>query len=221
MRITSLTLDAADLRPLYEFYAGDLGLAVVKRTADALTLQAGATALTFRRAERPALYHFAFNVHPTGFERSRAALAAITPLLHDADGEEVFDFRAWEARACYAYDPAGNVVELIGRRALARAPLPPDPGVLSVGEIGLVTDDVPALTARVTRDLGIPVYRESSGETFAALGDAEGLLILAQRGRVWYPETGKGAVAAPVACRVELEAVAWRVVGPPYQFSNE
>jgi catechol-2,3-dioxygenase len=180
----------------------------------------GGTALTFRRSDRPACYHFAFNVHPARFERARAALATITPLIHDAEGQEVFDFRSWDARACYFYDPAGNIVEIIARRALADTPTPPDPAFLSVSEIGLVADDVPALTARITRETGLPVYRESSGETFAALGDAEGLLILAQRGRIWYPDTGKAAVLAPVESTLEAGGVTLRLAGPPYQFTR-
>ena len=185
-----------------------------------MTLQAGETALTFRRGEAGAVYHFAFNVHPTRFERARAAMAAITPLLHDGDGQEVFDFRSWNARACYFYDPAGNIVELIARSDLSAAPVPRDPGFMSVSEIGLVADDVPALTARITRDLVLPIYRESAGDTFAAIGDEEGLLILAQRGRIWYPETGKASVPAPLACEVQIGSAKWQMQGPPYQFSR-
>ncbi len=220
MKIISLTLEAADLSGLHEFYAGDLALPVLRRNAEALSLQAGSTQLTFRRGPRGSVYHFAFNVHPSRFERVRAGFAAITPLLHDADGEEIFEFRSWNARACYFYDPAGNVVELIARRDLSDRPAPPPPGLMSVSEVGLTTDDVPALTARLERELGLPVYRDSAGDTFAALGDPEGLLILAQRGRTWYPDTGKAAVPAPVTCVVESGGARWQVQGPPYQFAR-
>ncbi len=219
MKIDELTLDAGDLLPLYEFYGGDLGLPVVRRGPDLLVLQVGATRLHFRRAPGKPCYHFAFNVHPSRFERARAALAALTPLIHDQDGNDIVDFRAWDARACYCYDPAGNVVEMIGRRELAASPLPLGTGWLSVGEIGLVTDDVPALTARIGRETGLTVYRESAGESFAALGDAEGLLILAQRGRVWYPDTGKAALAAPLTAQLETGGVRWLLQGPPYRLS--
>ncbi len=219
MRIEELTLDAADLAPLYEFYGGDLGLPVVRRSADLLALQVGATRLQFRRGPVRPCYHFAFNVHPARFERTRAALAAITPLLNDGHGEEVFDFRAWDARASYSFDPAGNVLEIIGRRELSAMSVPDGPGWLCVGEIGLVTDDVPALAIRIGRETGTPVYRESAGETFAALGDAEGLLILVERGRPWYPDTGKPAVAAPVSAVVSAGAQVWQLQGPPYEFA--
>jgi hypothetical protein len=90
---------------------------------------------------------------------------------------------------------------------------------MSVSEIGLVTEDVPALTLRITRELGLPGYRDSAGDTFAALGDEEGLLILAQSGRIWYPETGKASVPATLACELQVGGTSWKVLGPPYQFS--
>ncbi len=219
MRIYDLTLETNDLGPPYEFYAGDLALPVVRRSPDMLALQIGATKLQFRRGPNRPFYHFAINVHPVRFERARATLAAVTQLLHDSDGQEVFDFRSWNARACYCYDTSGNIVELIARNDLSSRPVPAGPGWISVSEIGLVTGDVPAFTSRLMRELGLPVYRESAGETFAALGDTEGLFILAQTGRIWYPETGKAAAPTPVACEVEINGARWRVQGPPYQFS--
>jgi catechol-2,3-dioxygenase len=220
MKIVSLTLVAADLRPIYEFYAGDLAMQVIKRNAELVSVQIGESVLTFRRGDTRHFYHFAINTHPTRFERARAALAALTPLLHDADGQEVFEFRSWNARACYFYDPAGNIVELIARRDLTAMPVPADPGFTSVSEIGLVAEDIPALAARITRELGVPVYRDSAGDTFAALGDEEGLLILAQRGRIWYPDTGKAAVPAPVGCELQAGDDKWNLQGPPYGFSR-
>jgi catechol 2,3-dioxygenase-like lactoylglutathione lyase family enzyme len=220
MKIVSLTLTAPDVRPLFEFYAGDLGMPLVKRSGDALTLRFGATALAFRCEPSAGFYHFALNVHPLRFERARAATAAVTPLLHDGDGQEVFDFRSWDARACYFYDPAGNIVELIARRALTARPIPPEPGFMSISEIGLVTDDVPALTARIGREMDLPVYRDSAGDTFAALGDEDGLLILSQRGRIWYPDTGKTAAPAALDFVLQTEDGSWRIQGPPYQFSR-
>lgn len=219
MRLLEITLDATDLHAAYGFYAGDLGLPVVRRNADLLTLQAGASRLTFRRAQQSAaspFYHLAFNVHPTRFERARAAMAAITPLVHDRNGRDVFDFRSWDATACYFIDPLGNVGELIARRDLRGEPVPSDPGILAIGEIGLVTGDVPALTKRLSRELGAEVYRDSSGDEFAALGDEGGLLILSQQGREWYPETDKAAVSAPLTVLLEANGQRHRIELPAF-----
>jgi len=223
MRLLELTLDTTDLTAAYSFYAGDLGLPVVRRAADALTLQAGASRLTFRRAEPTAVapsYHFAFNIHPTRFERARATMAAVTPLVHDRSGRDVFDFRSWDATACYFMDPLGNVGELIARRDLRGEPVPPDPGILAIGEIGLVTGDVPALTKRLSRELGAGVYRDSSGDEFAALGDEHGLLILVSLGRIWYPDTGKAASAAPLTVLLEANGQRRRIEAPAFSVQS-
>jgi catechol-2,3-dioxygenase len=206
MRLLEITLDATDLHAAYSFYGGDLGLAVVRRTPTTLTLQVGASRLTFRKVDDAGaapFYHFAFNIHPARFERARATMAAITPLVHDHEGREVFDFRSWDATACYFIDPLGNVGELIARRDLRAEPAPVEPGILSVGEIGLVTGDVRSLTKRLSREVGLSVYRDSAGEDFAALGDEHGLLILARKGRPWYPDTGKPATSAALTVVVE------------------
>lgn len=225
MRLLEITLDATDLHAAYSFYAGDLGLPVVRRTSDALTLQAGASRLIFRKAHSTGaapFYHFAFNIHPARFERARAAMAAITPLVHDHDGREVFDFRSWDATACYFIDPLGNVGELIARRDLRGEPVPSEPGILSIGEIGLVTGDVPALTKRLSRELSVDVYRDSAGAEFAALGDQHGLLILVWQGRVWYPDTGKLAAVANLSLLVQTaDDMRWRLDSPAFAPQNQ
>lgn len=220
MRLLEVTLDATELSAAYGFYAGDLGLPVVRHLADALILQAGASRLTFRKAAsttQAAFYHFALNVHPTRFQRARAAMAAITPLLNDRDGRDVFDSRSWDATICYFADPLGNIGELTARHDLRTEPVPPGLGILSIGEIGLVTGDVPGLTKRLCRELSVEVYRESAGDEFAALGDEHGLLILAQQGRVWYPDTGKRAVAAPLEVLLEAgDGRRFRIAAPEF-----
>ena len=224
MRLLEITLDAADLAAAYGFYAGDLGLPVSRRTADSLTLQAGASRLTFRRGEASGaapFYHFAFNIHPARFERARASVAAVTTLIHDLDGREVFDFRSWDATACYFLDPLGNVGELIARRQLRSEAAPADPGILSVGEIGLVTGDVPGLTKRLVAELGANVYRDSAGEDFAALGNEHGLLILVSQGRTWYPDTGRAAIVASLAVLLEAgDGQRWRIEAPAFSVQS-
>jgi catechol-2,3-dioxygenase len=220
MRLLEIHLAAVDLTAAYSFYAGDLGLPVIRQTPAALTLQAGASRLIFRKADANGAapsYHFAFNIHPARFERARAMMAAITPLVHDHDGRDVFDFRSWDATACYFIDPLGNVGELIARRDLRSERALTEPGILSIGEIGLVTGDVPAMTRRLSRELNIDVYRDSAGAEFAALGDENGLLIITPPGRVWYPDTGKRAVTASLDILLEAgDGHKWRLEVPAF-----
>lgn len=223
MRISGLQLQTSNLAAQYHFYHDILNMPVLAESPAELTLQAGSTRLTFAQAARgeEPHYHFAFNIPPQQFAAAKTWLAARTPLLADRNGLDEFAFDTWAARAVYFRDPAGNIVEFI-----ARAELPPDSQeafsaacLLCVSEIGLTTDDVPAMARMLEARLGIAVYRGSASDTFTALGDAHGLFIIVQRGREWYPDTGTPAGFVPITAVIAPHADATTVMlsGPPYQ----
>ena len=112
------------------------------------------------------------------------------PLLRDEDGHDEFDFGNWDgARSIYFDDPEGNVIELVAR---------PEPRPeLSLAEVGLATTDV----AAAVDALGLPLY-DGDRASFAAVGDADGLLILVIVGRGWFPSRVPAGDAA-VAVRIE------------------
>jgi catechol-2,3-dioxygenase len=206
MRIHELDLLAADLAVQRAFYAELLGLAVVEHTTEALTLAIGASRLTFRQAP-PGwndVYHFAFNIPENRFEEARAWLEARTPLRPDAAGRTVFHFDDWNADAVYFTDAAGNIGELIARHSLPSATAHPFTArdLLSVSEIGLATDDVPATVAMLRAELGVSAYGSESDQ-FTAVGDPEGLLIVVKRGRLWFSEPGMPAASLPTRAVVE------------------
>lgn len=73
----------------------------------------------------------------------------------------------------------------------------------------------PAALAFYTSVLQLPA---EEGETFTALGDAQGLLIVVQRGREWYPSTGLAAAPAPLQLTLTLDdGTRHRIAGPPYR----
>ena len=124
-------------------------------------------------------HHFAFHV------------ADLEPWKRRLETTEEHEFSSWGgARAVYFRDPEENVVELIARPA-ARPEL-------SLAEVGLPVDDVPGAVETLTRDLGLAPYDEWS-ESFAPLGDDEGLLIVVRTGRGWFPvDVPAGAAAVEV-----------------------
>src|SRR5919201_46562 len=120
---------------------------------------------TFVRGEAPP-HHFAFHV------------ASLEPWQRRLDVTEEHDFSGWDgARAVYFRDPEENIVELLAR---------PEPRPeLSIAEVGLPVDDVPAAVDALAT-LGLGPYDEWD-DTFAPLGDADGLLIVVRPGRAWFP----------------------------------
>jgi catechol 2,3-dioxygenase-like lactoylglutathione lyase family enzyme len=122
-------------------------------------------------------HHFAFHV------------ADLEPWKQRLDVSEEHDFASWGgARAVYFRDPEENVVELIAR--------PQARPELALAEVGLPVEDVAAAVDVLERELGLHPYDEWD-DSFAPLGDDDGLLIVVRVGRGWFP-VGVPAGSSPV-----------------------
>jgi catechol-2,3-dioxygenase len=195
-RIVSLTLrTAAPLSKMRDFYRDSLGLRVVEERDARLGIAAGESRLTFEKAspdEGQPFYHFAFNIPENkvraarDWQRERTPLLPIPARLRDpAYPDDVVDYRHWDAHSVFFFDPAGNVVEYIGRHGLKNGAEGgfSSKDILYASEIGLVVDDVPAAATRLKEFAATPQYRGGSDQ-FMALGDEHGLLLVMKRGRV-------------------------------------
>jgi catechol 2,3-dioxygenase-like lactoylglutathione lyase family enzyme len=146
------------------------------------------------------LHHFAFHV------------ADLEPWKQRLDVTEEHDFASWGgARAVYFRDPEENVVELIAR--------PQARPELALAEVGLPVEDVTAAVRVLERELGLHPHDEW-GDSFAPLGDDDGLLIVVRVGRGWFPvgvPAGSSPVEATIAGArtgtVELPGSRHRVAG--------
>ncbi len=145
-------------------------------------------------------HHFAFHV------------ADLEPWQRRLDVGEEHDFSSWGgARAVYFRDPEENVVELIARPQVRPK--------LSLAEVGLPVDDVPAAVDALQRAFDLPTY-DDWDESFAPLGDDDGLLIVVRVGRGWFP-VGVPSGPAPIEVtltgmgtgEVELPGSHHRVIG--------
>lgn len=182
MTFAALELGTADLERARRFWTETMGLEVLTSGPDFVTLAVGTTQWTLvQAATRPPVAHFAFNIPENQFEVAVAWLRERAPLVTEPDGRERFAFSDWDAHAVYFTDPDGNIAELIARHTLPESRRD-SVELLCVSEIGLVVDDVPA-TANA---LGLPSYRPGS-EDFRPMGDENGLVIVVQRERTWYP----------------------------------
>ena len=200
MRILRVRLAAAQatVEALRQFYGDQLGIPVFDDGSQHW-FGAGGTRLEFSpTSEREPFYHFALRVPRNRFVAAREWLARHAELLSEPNSNETtFQFPNWQAEACYAHDPGGNIVELIAHRGLPDES--PDSGpfapteLLGVCEIGLVGYDTPAM-ARALEALGIKLWDgtlELPGR-LAFMGAPDGTLILAATGRRWMP-TGREA----------------------------
>lgn len=198
MFMTGIDLETADISTTRAFYTQTLGLPLRQTMADAFTVQAGTTALTFRSSSRqPLLYHFAFTIPLKTWQQAKTWLKARTPLLQ-GEGEDEFESERVRTRSSYFPDPAGNILEFIARQDLpgkAGEDFGPE-DILHISEIGLVVDDVPSVVNWLKTSLGVEVFRDSSFEDFAQLGDINGVLVLFKRGWLWFPNQRQPAVVS-------------------------
>ena len=163
-RILSLALtSSASLAEMKEFYHRTLGLPVLEEKADRLTIGAGKTRIAFspEKGDRKPFYHFAFNIPENKvlaahrWQIQRTPLLPIPRTLRDPQyPDDVVDYRHWNAHSIFFFDPAGNVVEYIGRHDLRNGA----PGafssadILYASEIALVVDDVNVLHSSSRRN---------------------------------------------------------------------
>ena len=196
MKIKTLSLPTHNLNSMREFYTDVFGLPLVDEDKSSFTLQAGSTRLAFigTKDGKAPKHHFAFNIPPNLFQEAKAWLAERTELVRGKEGQVEFDFSNWDARGLYFLDPAGNIGELIARDMLPEAETSrfTAAAILSVSEIGIPVANVPETVTALRQTAGLLPYRGAT-ETFTAVGDENGLLIVVQQGREWYPNTGVSA----------------------------
>jgi catechol-2,3-dioxygenase len=220
VEILELRLNTYRLDDMQAFYVNMLDLPLVQRDADHLIVQAGRTRLVFAGAQSECSYHFAFNIPENQFAEAKTWLSQRTSLLKFQGNDEIH-WTAWNAHALYFYDPAGNVLELIARHSLPNGSQSPFSGrsLCEVSEIGLAVENVEQAVATLQAQLGLGVWDAGDGQTFTALGDELGLLILVKRGRAWFPTTDRAADFCPVALTARGRTTGdYQLEGTPYQF---
>jgi catechol-2,3-dioxygenase len=226
MLIDELILRTRDVTALHDFYMRVLGLTAVQEAGSRLTLQTGRSRLAFQQSDTAwhGYYHFAFDVPENQFAAAKAWLTARVPLIPDKDGQDHFHSDEWNSDSIYFYDPAGNILEFIARHNQANSsdhPFGPA-SIIAVTEIGLTCADVHATVEWLRSAMGIEVYADGEGEQFAPVGDEAGLLIVVRQGRIWFPDTGKPAVFAPLSLSLTTAPERrYRLTGPPYQLKQE
>jgi catechol 2,3-dioxygenase-like lactoylglutathione lyase family enzyme len=195
-----LNAPAGSLPALDDFYVGRLGF------EQESGLKIGETQLVFEAGSGEPFYHFALLVPGDRFEAALDWIGDRVELLPDREtGKVVFDFKNWDAFACYFHDPVGNIVELIAHRGIEESATDgPFTAAELVGfsELGLVGDKAD-LASALRSDLSLEQWDgELLGEgRLAFVGEKARTFILSSEGRGWLPT---GRPAEPHPCEVFL-----------------
>lgn len=193
MNIIELELHSNNIAGTDKFYREVLGLRGVFHDKDEIFFEVGTTKLIFREEKKgdvKPVYHFALDVPNNRFEEAYKTIKNKTTLLPVERNTDIADFKNWDAKSFYFLDNNGNIMEVItryGNRAFSDEPFT-GRSFLCVSEIGLVTKSVPELADRINAEFDVPIFhRQPRGDKFTVCGDDEGLFILAEKGRDWYP----------------------------------
>ncbi|WP_369977505.1 VOC family protein [Xanthomonas bundabergensis] len=219
MRITHLDLPCRDPAASVAFYRDVLQLPVT-----GTQVRIGWSRIDLLAAADVGSVHLAFNLPHPRFAAARAWLSRRVPLLRDPLGESRFTLgAAWQSQSAYFAGPDGAVLELIARRPLpvhaVAAGAFSAAELLCVSEVGLPSAQVSAVAAAAQERMGLRPFMPVS-DVFAPLGDHEGLLIVVDAQRRWFPEQRQLPFAQGVRVVVEgvhggqvlRDAAGWEVV---------
>jgi len=207
MILQKIRLQTNHFLPLHHFYKNILALAVTFDNDDHFTIDAGHSKLIFEKSAYPQidpLYHFAFNIPSNKIQEAHDWLKERTKLLWIDDyNSYITDFRAWHARSVYFLDPGGNIVEFIARDDLKDIINEPfsSTHIRNISEIGFVFPEqgFKQSVEQLLKDCQLDYFsKQPPQESFCAIGDDEGLLIIVPENRSWYPCKDKPAGMFPI-----------------------
>jgi len=208
MKINQLELGTQRLQEMKEFYLNLIGFKLIFADAGIFTVQAGASTLAFRASSdkiQP-FYHFAFNI-PTNLlpDSMRWLQARGVEFLSSEDGEVAIDQGPkWNAHSCYFHDPAGNIVEFIARHDLdnAQSLAFTVEDVLCISEIGVPVTEVQTVVDELRSECGLDVWKSENNPKFVAMGSEDGIVIVVNHTRPWFPSK-ELPVVSPVKAVVQ------------------
>ena len=191
MKIQTLSLLTADINATVNFYQNILGLSLIKKGENSVSFKAGYSSLEFIAVKdvQPT-YHFAFNIPCNQIEQALEWAKDRLDIIPETKNNVIADFKNWNAKAFYFYDNNKNIVEFIARFDLHNQSDQPFSGVsiVSISEAGISVNDVLQTTDELKKKYELDYFsKQPPLKGFAAVGDDEGLFILVDINRNWYP----------------------------------
>jgi len=192
MEIQEITLHTRNLQETLFFYNRILSIEILDENLQTVRFAAGKSILTFIERELPErpVYHFAFNIPENKMEEAIQWSKGKFELLPVTEDGVIADFSLWNAHSIYFKDNNGNVLEFIARHDLKNSTAERFSAALieCISEIGVVAENVKALTDHFSAQYGLPIFsKQPRLENFAALGDDHGLVIIVGNNRSWFP----------------------------------
>jgi catechol 2,3-dioxygenase-like lactoylglutathione lyase family enzyme len=192
MKIKELRLYTKNLEGQVEFYTGVLNLAIAEMTPSSVSFKIGDSLLIFESREEFTCYHLAFNI-PSNREIEALEWLGKRVNIIPFEGNEVIDFKNWNAKSIYFYDADSNIIEFIARKDLELKSLEEfsSTSILSMSEVGIGTANIRKVYKDIAALRPIPIF-DGNFDKFCALGNHEGLFIIANlKYKTWFPSDDK------------------------------
>lgn len=207
MDIKEIILCSGNPGDLKNFYIDKLGFKLKTGNDDEFSFKAGKTLITFKKSnsKNKPFYHFAFNIPSNKFTEAKEWIKSNNIELISLNGEVEFDFKSWNAHSFYFYDASENIVEFIVRHNLRNESDEKFTAVsiINVSEIGLPVKDVRETFTLINNKFNIPHF-SGDMKTFEAAGDENGLFIIVNEGRRWFPDC-QDAEIFPLTIKINSE----------------
>ncbi len=210
MNILEIEIQTDDVSETEKFYSELLGLQTTNKEQNSISFLAGQSTLTFIKSNKlKPKYHFAFNIPRNKLDEAIIWTSAKLDLIKNADSEIVSNFESWNANAIYFFDNNGNILEFIARFDLDNASdeVFDISSIQSISEIGIVTDTPIKLADKLVEKNNLYFFAKGSkSEKFVTLGDDNGLLIIVETNRKWYP-TEQEAVKHYTKIKISIDGL--------------
>lgn len=204
MKILNVSITVQDLAKSVQFYR-DILLLPVEASPVSAEVTIGSSRLTLSTGDSfDGVHHLAFGILPSEFELAHEWLARRVSLLQAEGSEIILGSDGWQSRSLYFSGPEGLILEFIARDADATTLIDKgkNPHMLSISEVGIGVEDVLDTAAALSKELAIPNFFDCSS-TFASMGSHDGLLIIVQKERLWFPSRVSKPARGPLTVQVE------------------
>ncbi|AQQ54957.1 serine hydrolase [Planococcus lenghuensis] len=190
-KVTLYTNKLKEMRGFYEYH---LGFRVTEKDETGFTLAVGESELEFRESDRQAFYHYAINIPGNQFSLAKSWAEERVTLNRESGEDEIY-YRGFDADAFYFEDPAGNIVEFIGRRRVDRLGDFTMESLLNISEINITTPFMEEVGSLLQAS-GIQIWGSNGidPKSLNFLGQGDAFILLLPPKRIWYFSKAKGEV---------------------------
>ncbi|MBK8984448.1 MAG: VOC family protein [Ignavibacteria bacterium] len=191
MKIKEIEILTDSIPETENFYSDVLGFKKINTGSGSISYRTGKSVLIFNESDNlKPKYHFAFNIPCNKLTEAFDFISERIDIIKNPDDDFITDFVNWNAKAFYFYDNNRNILEFIVRYDLNNESdkIFNSKSVQSISEIGIVTDEPLKLADSLIKENQLYYFSKGPKRPdFAALGDDNGLIVISNPDRNWYP----------------------------------